>query len=111
MNIIVTRYPHFCPIIPKIIFTISKIVLIISKIVYIISKIIFITNFVTHVRKFVTHITKFVIHVTKFVTNFFCAVSEKYQAGRKNQLGLSENFLPDSLERWGGECKTFVTGC
>ena len=84
MHIIVTRYPHFCPIIPKIIFTISKIVFIISKIVYIISKIIFITNFVTHVRKFVTHITKFVIHVTKFVTNFFCADSEKYQAGRKN---------------------------
>ena len=84
MNIIVTRYPHFCPIIPKIIFTISKIVFIISKIVFIISKIIFITNFVTHVRKFVTHITKFGIHVTKFVTNFFCADSEKYQVGRKN---------------------------
>ena len=63
MHIIVTRYPHFCPIIPKIIF---------------------ITNFVTHVRKFVTHITKFGIHVTKFVTNFFCADSEKYQAGRIN---------------------------
>ena len=85
MHIIVTRNPHFCPIIPKIIFTISKIVYIISKIVYIISKIIFITNFVTHVRK--------------FVTNFFCAVSEKYQTRRKNQLGLSENFLPDSLGR------------
>ena len=77
MNIIVTRYPHFCPIIPKIIFTISKIVYIISKTLFIISKIIFITNFVTH-------ITKFVIHVTKFVTNFSCADSEKYQAGRKN---------------------------
>ena len=44
----------------------------------------FVTKFVTLVRNFVTHITKFVILVTKFVTNFSCADSDKYQAGRKN---------------------------
>ena len=101
MNIIVTRYPHFCPIIPKIIFTISKIVFTISKIVFIISKIIFITNFVTHVRKFVTHITKFVIHVTKFVTNFFAQIVKNIKQEGKISWGLVKIFC---LIVWeGGE--------
>ena len=66
---------------------------------------VFVTKFVTHIRNFVTCITNFVIHVSKFVTNFFCADSEKCQAGSENYHGQSKKYPPCNLSGRVGETK------